>query len=221
MMSHSRSRRLRKWLRITAALLLGLLLLQVVFDPLALISDAVSVLRIRWELPRALERWEANAPSSYQIHVKGASMACFVDGELSVQLGELVRVRMRTNPLVPESTLVDIDPGKWDQAFCSYEDLTIEGMFERAQRGLEGIGAFGEPLSIEFDDGWGYITSYRSGRASGGGVFAPTVSDCCTWFEFDDLVVPAPQGSGAPTAIAPIAWWRSPGQVAGSRMGAV
>lgn len=172
--------------------LLGLVFLVVLFDPLPLFSDIISVARIRWELPRATERWEAHAPSSYQIHVKGASMACFVDGELSVQDGELVRVRMRTNPLVPDSALVDVDPSRWDQAFCSYEGLTIEGMFERAQRGLEGIGAFGEPLSIEFDDGWGYITSYRSGRASGGGVFAPNVSDCCTWFEFDDLQVPAP-----------------------------
>ncbi len=136
MMSHSRSRRLRKWLRITAALLLGLLPLQVVFDPLALISDAVSVLRIRWGLPGAMERWEAHAPSSYQIHVKGASMACFVDGELSVQDGELVRVRMRTNPLVPDFALVDVDPSRWIRRSAPTQDLTIEDV--RARRARPG-----------------------------------------------------------------------------------
>jgi hypothetical protein len=65
-------------------------------------------------------------------------------------------------------------------------------MFERLDAGLRGVGGFGAPLIVEFDEQWGYITEYRFGRASRGGVFGYAVSECCTWFEFDDLTVFAP-----------------------------
>jgi hypothetical protein len=192
-MAHLRSSRFRKWAGLTAGILLGLLLLQVVFDPLPMIKDVANIIRIRWELPRARERWESHAPPSYQVHVKGAlPMACFVDGELSVRQGQLVGVRMRANPLVPGSPLRDVDPSEWQRSLCPYEDLTVEGMFERVEADLGRLGGLAQPLDVRFDRELGFIADYRSGRASQGGILGGTVSECCTWFEFGDLTASNP-----------------------------
>ena len=165
----------------------------VLFDPLPLLSDMVSGVRIRWELPRALGRWESRAPSSYRIHVKGAfPMVCFVDGELTVRDGRLVGARMRANSLVPDSPLQDVGPSDWQRPGCSYEGLTVERMFERVAANLEEAGVFGVPVIVQFDEEWGFIAEYRFGRSSVGGILGPTVSECCTWFEFDNLSALAP-----------------------------
>jgi len=132
-----------------AGSLVGLAPVVVLFDPLPLLSDVVSAARVRWELPRAVERWDSHTPLSYQIHVWGAvPMVCIVDGELSVRDGQLAGVRMRENPLVPESPLLGVDPSEWQHQGCPYEDLTVECMFERVEAGLRRVGAFGAPLAI-------------------------------------------------------------------------
>jgi hypothetical protein len=172
---------------------LCILLLGILYDPVALVSDAAAGARIRWELPRARKRWEASAPASYQIHVKGAiPLACFVDAELTVREGKLSQVRARENPLVPSSPLVEVSQDGWAAQGCSYEDLTIQAMFMRVEAGLAGIGVLGAPLVVNFDQDRGFITEYRYGRASQGGVFGYTLSECCTWFEFDSFTESPP-----------------------------
>jgi hypothetical protein len=187
-MAQSKSIRLPGWLQAAVGTLLGLLLLQVLFDPIPYLEDAISVLHIRRELPRALERWKSRGVTDYRIDVRGAiPLACILDGELTVRNGLLVGVRMRANPLVPDSPLVEIDSAEWEDPFCPYNDLTVEGMFARLRRGVDGVGLFGAPLRVTFDEESGYIAEYRFGRSSRGGVFGYSVSECCTWFEFDNL----------------------------------
>jgi hypothetical protein len=177
----------------TCCSLLCLALITVFFNPLPLLADIISVSRIRWELPRAMERWDSQGISDYQMHVKGAvPLACILDGEFSVQDGQLVQVRLRENALVPETSLRIINPGDWDTYGCSFQDLTIEAMFDRVESNLQEVGFFGAPLTIQFDDAAGYITEYRLGRSSRGGILEPRVSECCTWFEFSNLTYPAP-----------------------------
>lgn len=177
----------------TLAFVLGgsvlcLLFLAIVYDPVAVVSDAAAAARIRRELPRARERWEASAPDSYQLHVRGAvPLNCLLDVELTVRDGRLSEVRARENPLVPESPLAQVGPEDWEVQGCSFEDLTIERMFLRVDTGLRGIGLLGAPLVVKFDDDRGFITEYRFGRASRGGIFGYTLSECCTWFQFDNF----------------------------------
>jgi hypothetical protein len=164
----------------------------ILFDPVALVSDAIAVARIRWELPRARERWEASALASYRIHVKGAvPLACFVDAELTVRGGGLSEVRSRENPLVTDLPFVQVSQDDWEVQGCSYEDLTIEGMFLRVDADLKRIGMLGAPLVVKFHDR-GFITEYRFGRASWGGLLGGTISECCTRFVFDNFTESPP-----------------------------
>lgn len=173
--------------------LLCLVLLASLLDPLPWISDMVNSARVRWQLPRARSRWESHGLSSYRIRVKGAvPLACFIDGELTVRDGRLVEVRMRENPLVPDSPLVLVDHGNWRRQGCAYEDLTVGRMFERVERALSGVASLGTPLVVQFDEEMGFITEYRFGRSSRGGVFGYVTSECCTWFEFEGLTPSTP-----------------------------
>jgi hypothetical protein len=184
MNTDERKGHLRAHLMLIGASVLCILLFALFFDLAALVSDAASAARVRWELPRARERWEASNAANYQIHVKGAvPLGCIVDADLTVLDGRL---------LVPESPLVQVQPAEWEGRGCPYEALTVEGMFTRVATSLRGVGLLGTPLNVEFDDQRGFVTEYRFGRASGGGVFGPTVSDCCTWFQFDSFIESPP-----------------------------
>jgi hypothetical protein len=141
-----------------------------------------------------MERWRSRGSSTYRLHVKGAvPLACFIDGELRVEDGQLVDVRMRQNPLIPESPMLPVDPSGWSPEVCPYEDLTVEGMFQRVQEDVARSGPLGASLTVRFDRETGYVTEYHNGRGSWRGLFSPAVSDCCTWFSFDGLTFSPPQ----------------------------
>jgi hypothetical protein len=173
--------------------LLCLLLMVVLFDPLPLLADIISVTQIRWELPRAMERWQAQDIASYQVDVQGAiPLLYFIDGELIVQDHQLIQVRTRENPLIPETPLHLVDPSQWDGYGCPIKDLTVENMSERVETSLDQVIFFGVPLTVKFDKELGYITEYRFGRASRGGIFGYQLSECCTWFAYSNLTIPTP-----------------------------
>jgi hypothetical protein len=170
-----------------AALLL--LFLVLLCYPVPLISDAASVIYLRSHLPSARDTWAASAPSAYRVHVKGAvPLACLIDAELVVHNGELTKVLARENPLLPDTPLKLVNENDWQTLGCSFEDLTIEGIFQRIDDQLRDAGLFGLPLTVKFDKQLGYITEYRFGRASQGGLFGAKKSECCTWFEYDRFV---------------------------------
>jgi hypothetical protein len=180
------------YLAIIGSLVL-VVVLSVFLDPLPVAMDALNTARVRRQLPLAMERWQSHSLSNYRIHVKGSvPLTCFVDGVLTVRDSRLVAAQMRENPLVPDSPLFPVDQADWDRQGCSYEDLTVERMFERVKRELSGAGVFGVPLTVRFDEETGFITEYRFGRSSRSGVFGYGLSECCTWFEFDSFVASAP-----------------------------
>lgn len=163
------------------------------FNPVSLWGDLFNAARVRWELPRAMGRWRSRGGATYRLHVKGGvPLACFIDGELSVQHGQFVDVRMRQNPLIPKSPMLSVDRSGWSRQGCAYEDLTVERMFQRVQEDLARSGLFGASLRVRFDRETGYVTEYRNGRPSGGGLLEPTASECCTWFSFDGLTLSPP-----------------------------
>jgi hypothetical protein len=181
------------WLVLVVSLLC-LLLLVLLLDPLPWLADIVSIACIRWELPRAMERWEAQDLEDYQVVVKGAiPLACLLDGHLTVRAGTLSEVRMRENPLVPDSPLTVVNPEDWDRSSCPFKDLTVEAMFARLEGNIGNLRFFGAPLRVKFDHDAGYVTEYHFGRASQGGIFGATISECCTWFEFSDLTTLPPE----------------------------
>lgn len=193
MMSEIKRSRGRFVLLTMSGSLLCLALMIFLFDPLPLLSDIISVARVRWELPRAKQRWQAQDISSYQVDVQGAvPLLCLLDGELTVRDHQIIQVRMRENALIPTTPLHLVDPIQWDRNGCSFEDLTVENMFERVETSLEQVKFLGAPLSVKFDKELGYIAEYRFGRASRGGIFGYRLSDCCTWFEFSNLTVISP-----------------------------
>jgi hypothetical protein len=185
--------RVPRFLSAALGSLLFLALAVILLDPIPLFSDIANSVRLRLQLPPATARWQSSGPSTYRIHVKGSvPLACLVDGELTVHDGRLVDVRMREDPFSPDSPLLPVDPARWQRPGCSYQDLTVESMLERVRLGVEGAGLFGLPVAVRFDEGLGYITEYRLVRASRGGVFGYTLSECCTWFEFDSLTIADP-----------------------------
>jgi hypothetical protein len=58
-------------------------------------------------------------------------------------------------------------------------------MFLRLEADLQGTGLLGAPLQAQFDEQRGFITEYRFGRPSRGGLLGQDISECCIWFEFD------------------------------------
>ena len=186
MSAEPRPGRRRIILFVAVGLALSLLCVAVVFDPVAVATDAMGVVRVRLELLRARDRWASAAPAGYRIHVRGAiPLSCLVDAELTVRDGALSEVRARQNPLMAESPLVEVSQDQGSAAGCSYKDLTIEAMFDRVEAALKGTGGLVAPLEVRFDPEWGFITEYRYGTASQSGILGPSVSECCTWLEFD------------------------------------
>lgn len=169
----------RRALLLAAGMLLLFLLLGMAFlNPIPILEDVFNIFRTRAELPRARERWKTLGVSDYRVNVKGSvPLVCLIDGELTVQDGHLVQVRMRENALIPEALLHPIAPDQWDMPGCSYQDLTVVAMFGRVEASLQDMGLFGTPLSVKFDENLGYITEYRSGRSSRAGILEPRVSD--------------------------------------------
>lgn len=190
--SSPHSRRKTRWLIGGGAL--GIVLLAFLFfDPAAFITDLVTTARIRWELPAARERWMAQDIKSYRVDIKGAvPLSCLLDGELTVREGDLAAVRMRSNVFVPESPLEIVDPEDWLPWGCPFQDLTVEKMFERVETLLQNTGPLGGPLRVSFDGQLGYIREYHYGRASYRGLLGAAISDCCSWFEFDNLEIISP-----------------------------
>jgi hypothetical protein len=159
-------RRRSVWVVIGGSLLC-LVLLFMLLDPLPILSDLIRTARLRRELPAARDRWEAGNLASYRVSIRGAiPLACLLDGELTVRDGRLAQVLMRENALVTDAPLRAVEPAKWINAGCSFEELTVEAMFERVENNLNRAALFGAPLSVEFDAATGYITEYRYGRAS-------------------------------------------------------
>jgi len=91
------------------------------------------------------------------------------------------------NPLSPADPLESIPPERWNLRGCAYEDLLVPQVFRRVERDLEQLADHAYPLVVTFDEQSGYVTEYHLGRASGRGLFAPVVSECCTWFIFENL----------------------------------
>jgi len=178
----------RRLLLILAAALIGLLLAVLLFDPFLIIADIASTVRLRWELPHAEARWMASGIADYRVQVKGSTpLSCLIDGQLTVRDGRLAEVRLRSNALVPGSPLREIDPTEWASGGCIFEELTVTGMFDRLKQERDLHGLLEPGLRVTFDESLGYVTGYYRGRASSGGILSPTVSDCCTRFEFSEL----------------------------------
>jgi hypothetical protein len=191
-MCHSDTSPTWAWARIGAAAIFGMLAvfvsMTILFDPIPAWVDLLNVARARYELPRAAQRWQSRGGPDYQVHVKGAvPLACFVDGEVEVWKGALSRLRLRENVFVPESPLAEVDLDDGALGPCSLEWLTVQGMFERVEQELAQGGLFGVALKVRFDSDLGYVTEYRQGRGSRGGLFGYTVSEFCTWFTFESL----------------------------------
>ncbi|HET7010752.1 MAG TPA: hypothetical protein VFI11_08260 [Anaerolineales bacterium] len=185
--------RWRRFPLLAALALGGMVVVQILFDPLEALGDAFSVARLRADLPRAMARWQAQDIHDYRLEIRGAApLVCLVDGEITVSDDQLVELRLRKDILTPSSGLRPVAEADWRRSSCKYEDLTVARMFERVARQVQEAGVLGGPLRVQFDAERGFITQYRYGRSAYGGLLGPTVSECCTWFEFTNLRSIAP-----------------------------
>ena len=160
---------------------------QALLDPLSIIENAVTLARIRAELPDAEALWRAQGISDYEVDVQGGSFVCRVSGRLSVRDGELVAVATRQDPSDPSSELVEVDSSRWHSPGCEYEGMTVAGAFERVEQILEEISVGDESLHATFDDELGYVTVYSYGAGYRRGLLNPVVFDDGAWFSFGNL----------------------------------
>jgi hypothetical protein len=192
-MATKRANPIRLNTRTLLGLPLFLALLWILLDPLTLFSDVLNAAQIRRGLSPAMDRWLSHRPSGYRVDVKGSiPPSCLIDGELSVRDGHLIELRVRETPFVPDAPLLPVDRSAWQNQSCPYEDLTVERMFERVETTLASTGAFGLPLTVQFDEGRGFITQYKLVRSSRGGIFGYHLGECCTWLQFDGFAEATP-----------------------------
>jgi hypothetical protein len=185
----------RTALRPILLLLAGLLLAEVLVDPVSRLVNAWTVANLRRELPQARARWESAGLADYQVDVRGAvPLGCLVAVRLVTRQGRLAEIQelpldpgatpqaLWTTPVPPES-LASATPAPMG---CNYPEYTIPQTFDTLARELD---QFGGQIKIIFDPQYGYITHWEENSNYGVGLLNNDWSECCVRFDYSNFTV--------------------------------
>ena len=176
------------------ALLIGI---QVLYDPISSARHALTVSRVRRELPEARAKWEASGITDYTFDIVGnARSICRPSAIVEVRGGEVVKVETKDFTQA-NSPAVSLPPDKWadpdwgEEAFlCNYYRFTMPEFFDIIDETLISY-----PKSItqaEFDPVYGFLAKFRFGIYIGYGLARPKLNNCCNEYEIQNFQVLTP-----------------------------
>ncbi len=177
---------------ITVIALLLVILIQVLYDPISSIQHSLNVVGIRKQLPQARAKWGALEITGYTFEIIGnARSICQPSARIEVQNDVVVNVELldfaAKNP-TPQTLAPDqwTDPDWGNEVFlCNYNNFTFTKVFELMGQTFQNFPS--SVLQAEFDDQYGFITSFEYGIYVGKGLAQPQVSNCCNIFRIQNF----------------------------------
>jgi hypothetical protein len=176
-----------KKVKTISAIISVFLMVELLFDPIALASNLMEQRRIQNDLAHARTLWQTKGLESYTIKVRGQVPAgCIYDAILTVQNGQLVSVQARKsfNEKVKFAT---VKKEQWSRGLCNYSQIGIPQAFSQVNEFLDNLQPFYQRLRIKFDPTYGFITYYQFGYNSVGLLTTFSLRNCCVWYEFSDF----------------------------------
>jgi len=171
-------------------LLIGI---QILYDPILSAKHALTVSRVRTELPDARARWDATGITDYTFEIVGdARSICQPSAVIEVRSGEVVMVETKDftgdspSQILPHDKWADPDWGE-EVFLCSYFHFTMPHIFDMVDETLRNF-----PSSImhtSFDPQYGFVSKFSSGIYVGYGLARPKLSNCCNTFEIQNFHV--------------------------------
>ena len=169
-------------------LILGLIILQILFDPLSTLLNLSENFQARVGLPAAREKWEAQGITNYSFRLNVL---------LPQELPNKMRVEVRNGavvqiyPILLESNVLEgkpLPPTAWTSStthvfFSNYTNFTIPRLLIEVEQSLSQVS------QISIDPKYGFISSVRFGKPNDWGLLTPKVSHCCSSFEIQNFQI--------------------------------
>lgn len=171
---------------VVIALLLGILI-QVLYDPISSIQHSLNVVGIRNQLSQARAKWGALEITAYSFEIIGnARSICQPSARIEVQNDVVVKVEIMdvTPQILPPDQWTDPDWGN-EVFLCNYNNFTLTKVFELVEQTLQNFPS--SVLQAEFDDQYGFVTSFAYGIYTGKGLAQPQAGNCCNIFRIQNF----------------------------------
>jgi hypothetical protein len=139
--------------------------------------------QVRDELSPAKIRWETLGITNYNIDVEGYRLSCPVGSAdhpvtLYVRNSKLISVTLPDETGKIKSVSIDNSPYSLS---CTYEDFTIEEIFNSLEYMIKKIDPKEYYLNVTFDAKYGFVTKREISNTS------QVVSECCSIYEFSNF----------------------------------
>jgi len=167
--------------------------LRILYDPISSAKHALTVSRVRAELPQAHAKWDSLGIRDYTFEIVGdARSICKPSAIVEVRSGEVVKVE--TKNLTEDSALQLLSMDKWadpdwgEEVFlCSYFHFTMPQFFDLVDETLRNYPS--SIMQAEFDPQHGFVSRFKFGIYVGYGLARPRLSNCCNEFEIRNFQV--------------------------------
>lgn len=167
--------------------------IQILYDPISSARHALTVSRVRAELPQVRAKWDATVITDYTFEIVGdARSICQPSAVVEVRSGEVVKVETKDfasnlpAQLLPPDKWADPDWGE-EVFLCSYFHFTMPQFFGLVDETLRNYPS--SIMQVEFDPQYGFVSKFSSGIYVGYGLARPKLSNCCNKFEIRNFQV--------------------------------
>ena len=160
---------------------------QILFDPLADLQHLKERLQAQMFLPAARQKWETKGITHYQFDIRGSvPLVCIFGGGIEVRDG-LVIPGPRSDAAKFNSMLSPGLSKAEDPPLCNDQNYTMPGLLDLVEVWL--AQSTSSITEVSFDPEYGFISSFSFGDPGGKGLFSPTVSECCGGFIIENFLV--------------------------------
>lgn len=165
-----------------SSVLLIVILIQVLYDPIASARHTLKVASVRAELPRARAQWDALGIKNYTFEIQGDGRSiCRPYATIEVREGVVVKVETK-DPVAILSPEYWADPSWGEEVFlCSYSHYTMPQIFDLVDITLRNFPS--SIMQAEFDPLYGFVSHFKFGIYVGYGLARPRLNDCCNEFQ--------------------------------------
>ncbi len=172
--------------------LLLVILIQVLYDPISSIQHSLNVVGVRNQLSQARAKWDALEITGYTFEIIGnARSICQPSARIKVENDVVVQVEVMsftsknpTSQILPPDQWTNPDWGN-EVFLCNYNNFTFTKVFELVEQTFQNFPS--SVLQAEFDDQYGFVTSFEYGIYVGEGLAQPQVSNCCNIFRIQNF----------------------------------
>ena len=171
----AKTKRVIDCISILLCIVCGVLVIEFVFDPLALLVNIVEVTSLKIDLPHAQERWKTAQIHDYDVDVQANIPFCGFTVTLSVRQDAVVSV-------------VEHDTVPWKdlemcQANMHYSALRVPQFLHTVEQEVESINLLETSVKVDFDPNLGYVTYYSSQCS----YITHSIGDCFREYKFTNF----------------------------------